>query len=100
MANGKPGDNPLTDLTIHGKHFFPLDIEELLLRIDELGRGPQRWPLGQNWPFSPLEFEWAKGNDLKRARELLSHFISMLEAGRGDEVMFDPLTQRPFRISK
>lgn len=37
MVNGKHGDNPLTDLTIHGEHPFPPDIEKLLLRIDELG---------------------------------------------------------------
>jgi hypothetical protein len=98
MPNGTRGDNPLSDLTIHGQHPFPEEIEELLLRIDALGRRPRRWPLGENWPFSSKEFEWAKGNDLEEARELLQHFISMLEAGRGDEVMVDPFTQKPFIV--
>ena len=79
--NGKYGDNPLSDLTIHGQHPFPPDIEELLLRIDELGRGPGRWPLGENWPFSLKEMEWAEGNNLDEARQLLGHFITMLEEG-------------------
>jgi len=96
MANGKLHDNPLSDLTIHGKHPFPAEIEVMLLRIDELGRGPERWPIGQNWPFSMKEFDWAEGKDLENAEALLKNFIEMLEAGRGDEIMVDPLTQRPF----
>jgi hypothetical protein len=35
-VNGKEGDNPLTDLTMYGKHPFPPDIEELLLRMKSL----------------------------------------------------------------
>jgi hypothetical protein len=96
MPNGKHGDNPLSDLTIHGDHPFPDDIEKLLLRINELGRGPRRWPLGENWPFSTSEIDWAEGKDLENARKLLTNFISLLEAGRGDEIMVDPLTQKPF----
>lgn len=94
--NGKHGDNPLSDLAIHGLHPFPIEIEELLLQIDRLGRSSIRWPLGENWPFSPLEFEWAKGDNLDRARELLEQFRLMLEKGRGDEIMVDPLTGKPF----
>lgn len=99
MPNGKIHDNPLSDLTIHGLHSFPSDIEEMLLRIDSLGRKPGRWPLGENWPFSPREFEWARGENLKEARRELAHFIAMLEASRGDEVMVDPRTQRSFVTS-
>ncbi|MGA3264021.1 MAG: hypothetical protein ABSC47_08240 [Terracidiphilus sp.] len=94
--NGKPGDSPLSDMTIHGAHLFPPDIEKMLRRIDALGRRPGRWPLGENWPFSTREFEWVKGKYLDEARKLLSHLITMLEAGRGDEVLVDPLTQKPF----
>lgn len=93
--NGKHGDNPLSDLTIHGEHPFPREIEKMLLRIDELGRRPGRWPLGENWPFSPREFSWAEGEDLDSARRDLAHLIEMLEAGRGDEVLVNPITQRP-----
>lgn len=37
MVNGKHGDDPLTDLTIHGEHTFPTDIEKL-------ARAPQGSP--------------------------------------------------------
>jgi hypothetical protein len=96
VPNGKHGDNPLSDLTIHGTHSFPPDIEKMLLRIDELGRRPGRWPLGENWPFSPREFDWERGHGLDEGRKLLSHLITLLEAGRGDEVLLDPRTGRPF----
>jgi hypothetical protein len=55
----------------------------------------KRWPLGQNWPYFPREFDWEKGNDLDTATELLSHLIKMLDAGRGDEILVDPLTRKP-----
>jgi hypothetical protein len=97
MPNGKHGDNPLSDLAIHGKHPFPSDIEKLLLRIDALGRGLGRWPLGENWPFSPREFHWERGEDLDGARRDLAYLISMLEVGRGDEILVDPITRKPFR---
>jgi hypothetical protein len=93
MPNGKRGDNPLSDLVIHGQHPFPADIEAMLLKIDSLGRSPNRWPLGENWPYSPREFEWELGQGLDAARRDLAHFISMLEDGRGDEVMVHPLTR-------
>ncbi|HEV3471395.1 MAG TPA: hypothetical protein VG148_18865 [Pyrinomonadaceae bacterium] len=95
--NGKHGDNPLSDLAVHGGHPFPRDVEELLLRINELGRRSGRWPLGENWPFSPREFDWAQGKDVDGARRLLGHLLAMLEAGRGDEVLIDPRTGKPFK---
>ena len=83
MANGKFGDNPLSDLTIHGVNRFPEDIKEMLLRINALGRRSDRWPLGENWPFSMREFQWEKGEDLDGARKVLAELIEILEAGRG-----------------
>jgi hypothetical protein len=97
MPNGRPGDNPLTDLVLHGAHPFPRDIERLLLEIHALGRRVGRWPLGENWPFSTREFDWERGKDLDGAREVLTHLLSMLQAGRGDEVLVDPRTGKPFR---
>lgn len=97
MPNGKPGDNPLTDLVLYGEHPFPPDIEEMLLRIDDLGRRAGRWAIGENWPFSPREFDWEDGQDLDGARRDLAHLLAMLEAGRGDEVLVDALTNRPLR---
>jgi hypothetical protein len=96
VPNGRYGDNPLSDLTTHGAHPFPPDIEEMLWRIDALGRRPDRWPLGENWPFSPREFDWERGKDLDGARQVLTHLITMLEVGRGDEVLINPLTQKAF----
>jgi hypothetical protein len=96
VPNGKPGDNPLTDLIFYGAHPFPRDIETMLRRIETLGRRPGRWPLGENWPFSPREFDWERGRDLEGARQALAHLIARLEAGRGDEVLIDPRTGEPF----
>jgi hypothetical protein len=94
--NGKHGDNPLSDMTIHGAHPFPPDIEELLLHIQKLGRAIGRWPLGENWPYSPRECDWEKGRNLDEARKLLSHLIAVLETGRGDEILINPRTMKPF----
>jgi hypothetical protein len=33
MPNGKPGDNPLSDMLLHGQHPFPADMEEMVLQI-------------------------------------------------------------------
>ena len=100
MPNGKPGDNPLTDLIIHGAHPFPTEIEKKLLRIEKLGRKKDRYPLGENWPFSPREFDWEQGQDIDGALRDLSFLIKMLEAGRGDEVLLNPLTRKPLIESK
>jgi hypothetical protein len=96
MPNGKAGDNPLGDMTIHGAHPFPPDIEELLLQVQRLGRAVGRWPLGEIWPYSPRESDWAKGQGLPEARQVLSNLIFLLESGCGDEVLTNPLTMKPF----
>lgn len=93
--NGKPGDNPLTDLAHYDQHPFPSDIEEMLLRIHELGRRAGQWPLSENWPFGDREFRWERGEDLEGARRDLSLLLERLEAGRGDEILIHPLTKRP-----
>ena len=85
----------MTDLVNHGEHPFPPDIEEMLLRINALGRQHGRWPLGENWPFLGREFEWENGKDLDGARRDLAYLISMMEAGRGDEILVGPLTRKP-----
>ena len=97
MPNGKNLENPLNGM-MSGAHPFPPDIEEMLRKIDAEGRKACSFPLGENWPFSPDEFAWEKGENLDEAREVLQHVISMLEADRGDEVFVDPKTQKPFRI--
>jgi hypothetical protein len=95
MPNGKPGDNPLSDMIVHGTHPFPRDIEKLLRRIEKLGHRPGCWPLGQNWPYSPREYDWAQGENLDEARRLLTELVAHLEAGRGDEILVHPLTREP-----
>jgi hypothetical protein len=97
MPNGKLHDNPLSDFTIHGIHRFPPDIMELLSRIEAAGRRFNRSPLGENWPYSPREFDWEKGKDLDGARRDLKRLLAMLEAGRGDEVLLDPRTRKPLK---
>jgi hypothetical protein len=95
MPNGRLGDDPLSDLLIHGRHPFPPDIEALLLQVEALGRRPDRWPLGENWPFDPRQLSWERGEDLDEARRLLTKLIEMLEAGRGDEILINPRTGKP-----
>lgn len=98
MSNGKPYDNPLSDLAVHGMHPFPPDIEEMLLEIDELGRASGRFPLGESWPYSPQEFDWEAGRKLDEARNIVRIFLDAMREGRGDEVMIDPRTKRPYRV--
>jgi hypothetical protein len=83
---------------IHGMHPFPPDIEKLLRRIDELGRGQERWPLGENWPYSPQEFAWERGENLDEARAQLTNLVELLESGRGDEILVNPQTGKPFSV--
>jgi hypothetical protein len=97
MPNGKPGDSPIADMLFNDAHPFPADIEELLRRIDSIGRAAGRWPLGENWPYAQRDLDWAKGRNLDEARRDLLHLLKMLEDGRGDEVLVSPLTMKPFR---
>jgi len=68
MANGKPHDNPITDLLIHGRHPFPADLEALVIELhkrdsavfNELGWAP---------------FDWEEGKYLDQARSLLAALI-------------------------
>jgi hypothetical protein len=32
--NGKQGDDPIIDTIFHGKHPFPSDIEDMILRLE------------------------------------------------------------------
>ena len=68
MPNGRPGDNPITDLLLYGDHPFPPDIEDLILRLHKLDSSV----------FDMLEyapFEWESGRDLDPARILLHGLI-------------------------
>ncbi|HEX6302260.1 MAG TPA: hypothetical protein VF148_17555 [Acidimicrobiia bacterium] len=45
--------------------------------------------------MSVREFEWEQGRDLEGARRDLADLLEMMEAGRRDEVLNDPIIQRP-----
>jgi hypothetical protein len=92
------GDNPLTDMFRWGKQSFPPDIEELLRKISTLDTSSGgRVPIWQNWPYRGREWSWASGRDLDGARRDLRHLLTMIEAGRGDEILVDPITGKPLR---
>lgn len=97
MANGRFYDNPLTDFTAHGVHRFPPDIMEFLVKIHAIGQRSGRYPLGENWPYSPKEVEWEKGKNLDEAKRDLGFLLRMLEEGRADEILLNPATGRPFK---
>ena len=84
-------------MILHGAHPFPPEMEDLLQRIDALGRQAGRWPLGENWPYSPREFDWEQGKGLKEGLRPLVHLEAMFRAGRGDEVLLNPVTQKPLK---
>ena len=64
MPNGKPGDNPLTDMFSHGLHPFPADMEEMLRRLDSVRPG-----ILSELGWEP--FYWEAGRDLDAGRERL-----------------------------
>jgi len=63
MPNGKIGDNPLSDLTIHNLHPFPKDIEEMILRLRKLNQNELN-------DLDLLPFDWEQGKNLDEAREI------------------------------
>ena len=68
MPNGRPHDNPISDILIHGMHPFPPELEALVLELEKL----------DSWIFNELEwepFEWERGKHLEEARELLEALI-------------------------
>lgn len=75
MPNGRLGDHPLTDLLVHGMHPFPLDMEEMILRIHELSPSTLR-----ELRLEP--FDWERGKNLRRGRCWLRRKLAELEAER------------------
>ncbi len=73
MPNGRPGDNPLTDLLAHGDHPFPKDIEELILKIYRIKPSA----------LSDLDiepFQWERGEHLDEGRRILKEKLRQLLA--------------------
>jgi hypothetical protein len=79
MANGKPHDNPLSDLLIHGWHPFPLDIEAMILEIVKLDSPQALNDLGMK------VFDWEEGKNLDEARALLGKKLETLRRKRSSE---------------
>jgi hypothetical protein len=68
MPNGKPGDNPITDLMVHGMHPFPPDIED---KIRELAKRAPQELAKLGWE----PFEWGEGKKLDEARTKLDALL-------------------------
>ena len=80
MANGKPGDHPLTDMLVHGKHPFPMDIEEMLrevLALDPIfADGNRRYVDQVEW--DRRFFDWERGQNLDEGRKVLKSVLAEL----------------------
>lgn len=72
MPNGKFGDNPLSDMLIHGEHPFPADIEDMLRRLRSIN--PK---ILQDLDAKP--FDWEKGKNLEEGRTLLKEMLAKHE---------------------
>lgn len=77
MPNGKPGDHPLTDMLVHGKHSFPLDIEVMLREI--LAFDPN-FPDGRRRYVDQVRWEqrfsdWEQGRNLDEGRDALRQVL-------------------------
>ena len=71
MPNGKIHDNPITDLTIHGLHPFPKEMEEIILRIHSIIPSA----LG-NLGWEP--FNWEKSEDIEEGMIKLEKILSSI----------------------
>lgn len=84
MPNGTPGDHPLTDMLVHGRHPFPEDIESILRKIIAL----EPWfPDGRRPYLDQVAWEkrfrdWALGENLDEGRQAL-------------QMVWNEMTRRP-----
>jgi len=74
MVAGGIGDNPLTDLFVYGKHPFPPDIEEMLVRIRNV---TPRYI--DRIEFSEIA-DWAAGRNLDAGRAHLRALLAEYDA--------------------
>lgn len=68
MPNGKPHDNPISDIIIHGLHPFPEDLEILIKKLYQIN----------SEIFNKLElapFDWERGKYISEAKILLRKLI-------------------------
>jgi hypothetical protein len=73
MANGKPGDHPITDMLVHGMHPFPADIEQMVRKL--LSLNPQFPDDGRRYneqvEWDNRFFAWERGEGLDEGRSAL-----------------------------
>ena len=74
MNMGGPGDHPLTDLLHWGKRPFPIDVEEMILRLRDVS--PRHLDRVSFDEFS----DWSRGLNLDAGRTHLRMLISEYEA--------------------
>ncbi len=83
MANGKPGDHPITDMLIHGKHPFPLDMENSIRQILELAPDfpddGRRYVDQVRW--EERFFDWKSGKNIEEGRIALAGALEELRKG-------------------
>ena len=77
MVNGRLGDDPLTDMLVHGKHPFPKDIEKMLREVLELD---PEFPDGKRYYVEQVRWlerisNWAKGKNLDEGRGELKKIL-------------------------
>ena len=79
MANGKPGDHPITDLMAHGQHSMPEEIEELIRTLWAL-RPPNFDPHDPVWDdIYHQAFEWEQGRNVNEGKALLESRIESVK---------------------
>ncbi len=72
MPNGKPGDHPITDMMVHGKHPFPPEIEELVRQLHEIT--PHWYESGNRAEVDAWNkrfFEWERGEAIAEGLAVL-----------------------------
>jgi len=80
MPNGKPGDHPLTDMLVHGKHPFPMNKETMLreiLALDPIFPDGQR-PYVDQVAWERRFSDWERGQELEDGRRALAAVLAEL----------------------
>jgi hypothetical protein len=75
-VNGKPNDNPITDMLFYGKHPFPGDMEAMIRKLHAIDRR-----LMNDLKWEP--FAWEKGERLDEGRELLRELLQRHDGQNG-----------------
>lgn len=84
MPNGRPGDHPLTDIAIHGAHYFDRETNERIKRLHDGPGGPLLQVLSDlifAWPRRPGG-EWTdlvEPEGFRRMVEAIEHCQERLE---------------------